>query len=53
MKQWCREEGFSFIRNWRTFWDTRNLNRTDGLHMNKNGTRLALRVIKAIEEFLN
>lgn len=54
MRRWCREEGFRFVRNWRTFWDKPNLFRGDGLHLNHDGTRLlALNIKKAAEQLLN
>uniref|UniRef100_A0A8C3F4Q9 SGNH hydrolase-type esterase domain-containing protein n=1 Tax=Chrysemys picta bellii TaxID=8478 RepID=A0A8C3F4Q9_CHRPI len=54
MRRWCREEGFTFIRNWGNFWNGGSLYRKDGLHLNQSGTRLlALNIKKVVEQFLN
>ena len=54
MRQWCREEGFKFIKNWGHFWERGSLYRKDGLHLNQGGTRLlALNIKKTVEQFLN
>uniref|UniRef100_A0A8C3F9E0 Uncharacterized protein n=1 Tax=Chrysemys picta bellii TaxID=8478 RepID=A0A8C3F9E0_CHRPI len=50
MRQWCREEGFRFIRNWGNFWDVGSLYRKDGLHLNQSGTRLLALNIKKVAE---